>query len=205
MSERSERSSPRVVIAGWHGRDVEHDHRVLGLLVTGLRGRRPDLEIVAAGPDPMAITTRHGIAGVPIGDPVVVDAVVADAAALLVGGGPPWRDTELIAMGGVAALFAFDSPGGSRRRWQVDLPAVLQILLLALIRGVPIHLHGIDHAGLEDDGAVALVGLLTRAAVSLTTAPDDLQGALDAVASLVPVEGPPPALPPGRLRRRREP
>jgi hypothetical protein len=216
---------PRLVLAGWHGDDRERSHRVLEGLVSGLRTRRPDVEILAIGPDRHAITSRHGIAGVPIGDPATIDGALAGAAGVLLGGGPPWRDTELTALGGVAALLSFDGPGSSPRRWRVGLPAVLQVALLTAIRGVPLHLHGVRFESFEDDGALGLVSLLSRAAESVSAGDDetatrlallaaraepvpvveDAVAALDVVAELVPRDGAPPGLAPGRLRRRRDP
>jgi hypothetical protein len=215
---------PRVVVAGWHGADADRDHLALSVIASGLQARRPDVEVIGVGPDPMAITTRNGLPGVPIADPVAFDAMLQGAAGLLVVGGPPWRDAELTAMGGLAGLFAFEAPGGPPRRWQLSLPAVLQVLVLAVIRGVPVHLHGLQLESFDDVGGLQLVALLARSAASLTAADQEtadrlveltalrdpvpviagIEAALDLVAPLLPEVGGPPGLPAGRLRMRRE-
>jgi hypothetical protein len=213
---------PRLILAGWHGDDFERSHEVLAGLLEGVRTRRPDVEILVVGPDPHAITAQHGVTAVVGGDPMTVDGALAGASGVFVGGGPPWRDGQLTAMGGIASLLALDAPGELPRRWRLSLPAVLQVALLAVLRSVPLHLHAIRLDELDDEGALAVAGLLVAAAASVSAADaasatklaaaaslpeplpviEDATGALDVVAPLIPTTGAPPSLPPGRLRRR---
>jgi hypothetical protein len=217
-------TAPSLVLTGWHGDDVERSQEALAELVDAIRARRPDVEVVALGPDPRAITELHGISAVPIGDPATVDGALTGASGVFLGGGPPWDDDQLTAMGGVASLLAFDGPGDFPRRWKVSLPAVLQVALLAVLRGVPLHLHSIRLDEFDDRGALSLAGLLVRSAASASAAdaetatrlaaaasrPEPLPvieavtDALDFVAPLIPPSGVAPPLPTGRLRRRRE-
>jgi hypothetical protein len=216
---------PSLVLTGWHGDDVDRSHEVLAELLDVIRTRRPDVQVFAVGPDPQAITARHGITAVPIGDPAHVDGALASASAVFLGGGPPWEDDQLTAMGGIVSLLAFEGPGDFPRRWKTGLPGVLQVALLAVLRGVPLHLHTIRLHDFDDDGALALAGLLVRSAASVSagdagsaarlaaaadaTRSDPLPvieapaAALDVVAPLVPTTGAAPSLPTGRLRRRR--
>jgi polysaccharide pyruvyl transferase WcaK-like protein len=212
---------PRVLVAVWHGTDDETDHEALGHIVGRLRELRPDVELVAAGPDPIEITVRHGIAGVSSADPVAVDAVLDGASALVVGGGPPWDDTELVALGGLAGLFWGAAPGRVPARWSTGPPAVLTLALLAVLRGVPLHLHSIRLGDLDDQGGQRLIAFLARECASLTVG-DRVSGErlaalgrtgvrvapvgedLEDVTALVHAEGSAPVLPPGRLRLRRQ-
>jgi hypothetical protein len=215
---------PSLVLTGWHGDDLERSHEVLAGLLDAIRARRADVEVLAVGPDPHAITAQHGIAAVPVGDPATIDGALAGASGVFLGGGPPWDDDQLTAMGGVVSLLAFEGPGDFPRRWKVSLPAVLQIALLAVLRGVPLHLHSIRLDEFDDRGALSLAGLLVHSAASASAAdaetatrlaaaasrPEPLPvieavtDALDVVAPLIPPSGVAPPLPAGRLRRRRE-
>src|SRR4051794_23713340 len=217
-------TTPSLALAGWHGDDLDRSHAVLADLLAAIRVLRPDVEVLAVGPDPHAISALHGITAVPLGDPATVDGALATASAVFVGGGPPWEDGQLTVMGGIASLLAFEGPGDFPRRWKVSLPAVLQVALLAVMRGVPLHLHSIRLDSFDDEGAVALAGLLVRNTTSVSAADttsatrlaaaaarpeplpviDTASAALEVVAPLIPTTGAAPALPTGRLRRRRE-
>ncbi|MBV9952894.1 MAG: hypothetical protein JO291_13135 [Acidimicrobiia bacterium] len=217
-------TAPRLLLAGWHGADIARSHEVLTELLEACRTHRPDVELLAVGPDPHAITAQHGVTAVPIGDPITVDSALASASGVFVGGGPPWDDDQLTARGGIASLLAFEGPGDFPRRWKVGLPAVLQVALLAVMRGVPLHLHSVRLDAFDDAGARSLAGLLVRSAATVSAADagsaarlvdaaarseplpviEQPAAALEVVGPLIPATGGLPSLPLGRLRRRRE-
>jgi hypothetical protein len=192
-------------------------------MVNELQQLRPDVELFGVGPDPIAITTRHGVPAAPIGDPIAVDAMVQGASTVVIGGGAPWDDVEFRAMGGLPGLLGFEALGSIPGPWLVGFVAVVKTALVTILRDVPMHLHAITIDRLEDPGAEQIVTFMARAAASVTAGdattqarlaqllPPDCETpvvsvgtGLDSLAATIPASGTPPRLALGRLRLRRD-